>query len=205
MRIEVIEAAGRSGRLALLTQAFALRHQTFVEERGWEMLRRPDGLDIDRHDFGAAIHFLALEAERVVGYVRLLAGACDLIAARADPVRVREAVGEVAVCTVSRLCVDHGSAARKSMAGSLLLAALQYAETRAVGALLLGTDSGLIFVLRSLGIRLETAGPPAHVAGRTHQSVLLRLDATLLSAVRRNLSAWNRMSNREPILVMSQT
>jgi len=202
MRIEVIEPPGRADRHALLTQAFALRHDTFVEDRGWEMLRRPDALDIDEHDLGAAIHFLALEAERVVGYVRLVAGNRDMVAARADPVRVRETVGDVAVYTLSRFCVDRNSAARKSMAGNLLVATLEYAEKHAVGALLLGTDSGLIFVLRSLGIRLQAAGAPVDVAGRTHQSVLLRLDATVLSAVRRNLSTWNRISNAEPTRVM---
>jgi N-acyl-L-homoserine lactone synthetase len=202
MRVEVIEPAGRADRHALLTRAFALRHDTFVEDRGWEMLRRPDALDIDEHDFGAAIHFLALEAERVVGYVRLLAGHCDLVAARADPVRVRETVGDVAVNTVSRFCVDRNSAARKSVVGNLLVTTLQYAEKRAVGALLFGTDSGLIFVLRSIGLHLEAAGAPVDIAGRTHQSVLLRLDATVLPAVRRNLSTWNRISNGEPVLVM---
>lgn len=44
----VIEPAGRDIHAGLLRQAFALRHRTFVECRGWDELRRDDGLDRDR-------------------------------------------------------------------------------------------------------------------------------------------------------------
>jgi acyl-homoserine lactone synthase len=204
MRIEVVERAGRAGRTSLLNQAFALRHRTFVEHRGWEMLRRPDALDIDRHDLESAVHFLAVECDRVAGYVRLVPGTCDMVAARADTARVRAAVGEQPVYTVSRFCVDRECGARKSIAGDLLVAALEYVDRRPIGALLLGTDSGLIFVLRAVGIHLEAAGSPVTIGGRTHQSVLLRLDSAVLPTVRRSLSRWNRISGAEPAREMAQ-
>ena len=59
------------GENPLLEQAFRLRHEVFVEERGWEALRRPDRREIDQFDDADAVHHLALEGGRVVGYTRM--------------------------------------------------------------------------------------------------------------------------------------
>ena len=50
-----------------LQQYFRLRHEIFVEERGWKDLYRPDGLEIDRYDNEHAVYLLAIDRERVVG------------------------------------------------------------------------------------------------------------------------------------------
>jgi acyl-homoserine lactone synthase len=54
-----------------LQQYFRLRHEIFVEERGWRDLYRPDGLEIDRYDNEHAVYLLAIDRERVVGGQRL--------------------------------------------------------------------------------------------------------------------------------------
>jgi acyl-homoserine lactone synthase len=54
-----------------LQQYFRLRHEIFVEERGWTDLRRPDGLDIDGYDNEHAVYLLAIDGDRVVGGQRL--------------------------------------------------------------------------------------------------------------------------------------
>src|SRR3954454_6944260 len=54
-----------------IRQYYRLRHQIFVEERGWNDLRRPDGLEIDTYDNEHAIYLLALDGGRVVGGQRL--------------------------------------------------------------------------------------------------------------------------------------
>ncbi len=55
-----------------MEQVWRLRHEVFVKEKGWIDLDRPDGREIDRFDTPHAIHFLAIEAGRVIGYSRLL-------------------------------------------------------------------------------------------------------------------------------------
>jgi acyl-homoserine lactone synthase len=52
-------------------QFYRLRHEVFVEERGWNRLRRPDGLEIDAYDNEHAIYLLAIDGGRVVGGQRL--------------------------------------------------------------------------------------------------------------------------------------
>lgn len=55
-----------------MEQVWRLRHDVFVKEKGWIDLDRPDGREIDQFDTPYAIHFLAIEAGRVIGYSRLL-------------------------------------------------------------------------------------------------------------------------------------
>lgn len=49
-----------------------LRHKTFVEEMGWDELRRADGLEIDQFDHEEAVHHLVLRQGELAGYQRML-------------------------------------------------------------------------------------------------------------------------------------
>ncbi|MCC2097181.1 MAG: GNAT family N-acetyltransferase [Hyphomicrobiales bacterium] len=55
-----------------MEQAYRLRHRVFVEEMGWEDLRRPDEREFDQFDDEHAVHMFAFEGTRVVGYQRML-------------------------------------------------------------------------------------------------------------------------------------
>lgn len=191
--IEVIEPHQRLGRQDLLTKAFALRHRVFVEERGWEFLRRPDGLDIDEHDEGSTFHVLAVEGDSVQGHVRLVPGGY-LVIASADPDRVRAAAGEASLYGLSRLCVSPsilGGVERRAISLRLLAAAFQGVIDRGSRALLFDTDPSIVFLLRSLGLAVEYVGEPAPIAGRFMQAVVLRLDPSVVSGLSRSLARWN--------------
>lgn len=60
------------GRPDLWQAVHALRHQIFVEEMGWEDLRRPDGLEVDQFDHEEAHHHLAIRNGELAGYQRML-------------------------------------------------------------------------------------------------------------------------------------
>ncbi|MDN2566703.1 GNAT family N-acetyltransferase [Aquibium sp. A9E412] len=49
-----------------------LRYRIFVEEMGWDDLRRPDGLEIDQFDHEDAVHHLAIRNGELAGYQRML-------------------------------------------------------------------------------------------------------------------------------------
>ncbi|SCB50141.1 acyl-homoserine-lactone synthase [Rhizobium multihospitium] len=57
---------------ALMDRVFRFRHKIFVEEKGWEDLRQPDGLERDQFDDAHAIHQICLRGDAIVGYQRLL-------------------------------------------------------------------------------------------------------------------------------------
>jgi acyl-homoserine lactone synthase len=55
----------------VLDKAFRFRHAAFVEEAGWENLRREDGREIDQFDTNGTIHVILEKQGQVVAYGRL--------------------------------------------------------------------------------------------------------------------------------------
>jgi acyl-homoserine lactone synthase len=55
----------------LLESAFRFRHDAFVEEAGWDNLRRNDGLEQDQFDTADTIHVVATKNGEVSAYSRL--------------------------------------------------------------------------------------------------------------------------------------
>jgi acyl-homoserine lactone synthase len=55
----------------ILEKAYRFRHSAFVEEAGWENLRRADGLEIDQFDTQKTIHVIVESDGEVVAYSRL--------------------------------------------------------------------------------------------------------------------------------------
>jgi acyl-homoserine lactone synthase len=188
MRIEVIERSDRGRRKGLLQAAFALRHRVFVEDHGWQFLRRPDGLDIDQHDTGAATHILAMDGDAVVGHIRVIPGGY-LVVSRADPARLREAAGDALLYGPSRLCVDPATSFREAVLIRLVIAAFDQAVARGAGAFLFDTNPGMIFVLRVLGLTLTPVGEPVPAGDRSMQPVVVRFEPWIVATLRRNFSA----------------
>ena len=56
----------------LMDRAYRFRHDVFVDEKGWEDIRRSDGRERDRFDGVEAIHQICMRNEEIVGYQRLL-------------------------------------------------------------------------------------------------------------------------------------
>jgi acyl-homoserine lactone synthase len=54
-----------------LSLAFEFRHRAFVEEAGWENLRRDDGKEIDQFDVDETIHIILINNGEVEAYSRL--------------------------------------------------------------------------------------------------------------------------------------
>jgi acyl-homoserine lactone synthase len=50
----------------------SLRHSIFVEEMGWDDLRRADGLEVDQFDHEEAVHHLVVRNGELAGYQRML-------------------------------------------------------------------------------------------------------------------------------------
>lgn len=69
--VHVITHKNRALYEDCIQQYFCLRHEIFVEERGWNDLRREDGREIDAYDNDHTIYLLAIDAGRVVGGQRL--------------------------------------------------------------------------------------------------------------------------------------
>lgn len=67
MRIHVVRGEADANSRLLLERNFKLRHQIFVEQQGWEALRRPDKRDVDAYDTDLATHMLVTQDDDLVG------------------------------------------------------------------------------------------------------------------------------------------
>lgn len=191
VRIGVVPPGG--GRQpALLREAHAMRHRAFVEKRGWECLRRPDGLDIDARDADAT-HILAFDALGLFGYARLLPGGF-LVAAVPDPARVEEAVGASKVYGLSRFCIERDERPRERCAAAmvgLLKAVEACARAARIDVLMFDTDPALIFMLRVAGFKIETIGAAVQFYGRAMVPVILRIDEAAFRDISTRWTAWH--------------
>ncbi len=70
--IHVVTRENRHLYTSRLEEYFRVRHEIYVEERKWEELRRPDGLERDQFDTDDATYLMAIDRDRVVGGVRLV-------------------------------------------------------------------------------------------------------------------------------------
>ena len=69
--IQVITKNNKARYSEILDGYFHLRHEVFVNERGWHDLRRPDGREIDAYDNDHAIYLIVLDKGRIIGGLRL--------------------------------------------------------------------------------------------------------------------------------------
>ena len=69
--IHIINRSNRAYYDDVLNGYHRKRHDIFVEERGWNNLRKKDGLEVDEYDDDNAVYILALDGEKLVGGQRL--------------------------------------------------------------------------------------------------------------------------------------
>lgn len=70
--IYALTTAELMSRRDLWEEVHHLRYKIFVEEMGWDDLRRPDRMEIDQFDHDEAVHHLCMRNGRVAGYQRML-------------------------------------------------------------------------------------------------------------------------------------
>jgi N-acyl-L-homoserine lactone synthetase len=102
-------------------------------------------------------------------------------------------VADANVYGLSRFCISpqlRGAFARRAFTACLFTAALREVIERGSYALLFDTDPYMIFMLRMLGFALEDVGEPVAIAGRLMQPIVLRLDASVLSALPMKIANW---------------
>lgn len=70
--IHVITAANRHLYERELLEHYRIRHDIYVDERGWKLLEKPDKLERDQFDTDDAIYLLYIEQGRVIAGSRLV-------------------------------------------------------------------------------------------------------------------------------------
>jgi|SRR5579872_2210361 acyl-homoserine lactone synthase len=180
------------GEHPLLEQAFRLRHSVFVEERGWELLRRPDGREIDQFDDADAVHELALHEGVVVGYHRmrpttephLLADVHRHLCERPYP-------RSPLVWEWTRYCVRRdrrGGSVLGGVGSELLFGAVEWCLDRGVQDVVLEYHPGWIAYFMTLGFKVRPLGLPTEIDSEPIIAVQMHFDERALAQIRESCS-----------------
>jgi len=172
--ILLVNAANRAAFAGLLDQMLRARHEVFVEIRGWEELRRPDGLETDAFDREDSVYLLAVEDGEVLAGARLTGADGPTLAATIlpelfedDPPRGDD------LLELSRL-FDRSSPLDPVSPAILELLAAGAEFTRLVGArgVLMIADLSLVQAMLSWGAHAEPLGLPRRTRDGTLIAVL---------------------------------
>lgn len=187
--IHIVTPENRPRYASALEQAFRLRHQVFVEEKGWADLARPDGREIDQFDDDHAVHMLAMQEDRVVGYQRMLPTTrpylltevlpelCEVEAPRGAH------VWEWTRYAVQRDCRDRGRIL--SPVGSALLTAIvEWGLENGIRAIVIEMNPLWLLRLVQLHFRVTPLGLPRSVAGEDTVAVSAAFDERTLKRLR---------------------
>ncbi|MFZ5670538.1 MAG: acyl-homoserine-lactone synthase [Pseudomonadota bacterium] len=185
--ILLLNAANRDAFPDLLEDMFRIRHEVFVDLKGWEELRRPDGRETDPWDREDAVYLLAVEGGRVLGGARFNGGAGPTLAGEILPELFADAppVGED-VLEMSRLFARSLETARDrsgAVTGELLAATAEL--QRIVG----GRGALTIMELRLAQALLAWGGHPEPLGlpRRTRDGVLIGVMSHATALASRNL------------------
>lgn len=178
----------RPGDNALLEQAFRLRHEVFVEEMGWELLRRADGREIDQFDDEDATHLLATHEGVVAGYFRsrptnrphLLSDVHSHLCQRDYP-RAWNVVEWTRYCVAP---AKRGESAFGGVGSELIVGGLEWSLDQGIHDVVLEYHPAWIARFMGLGFKVHPLGLPAEIDGDPIIAVHMRFDERALALTR---------------------
>ncbi|MCB5174801.1 acyl-homoserine-lactone synthase [Microvirga lenta] len=183
-----------------LDSYFRWRHLIYVEERGWEDLRREDGLERDQFDTSAAVHLIAMIGPDVVGGSRmirmseptLLSEVFPRLVQRGTVPRDHETIEWTRMFVAPARRTGHGE---KSVAGALFCAVMEYCL--AIGATRVGGVMETFWLPRwqRFGWTTQALGLPEEIAGSMTLAAFMDVNRKSLDGVR-DATGWT-----QPVLV----
>jgi acyl-homoserine lactone synthase len=166
--IHIVTAENIGAYQCEMEQAYRLRHNVFVDEMGWEDLRKPDGREIDQFDDGRALHMLYIEDDRVLGYQRMLPSMRPHLLTEVLP-HLCEGDFPVGphIWEWTRYCVtrEHRDRGRiLSPAGNLLLSSIvEWGLASGVGKIIIEMNPLWLLRLVQLNFRVTPLGLPQQI------------------------------------------
>ncbi len=166
--IHIVTAENIGAYQCEMEQAYRLRHKVFVDEMGWEDLRKPDGREIDQFDDGRTLHMLYIEDDRVLGYQRMLPSMRPHLLTEVLP-HLCEGDFPVGphIWEWTRYCVtrEHRDRGRiLSPAGNLLLSSIvEWGLASGVGKIIIEMNPLWLLRLVQLNFRVTPLGLPQQI------------------------------------------
>jgi acyl-homoserine lactone synthase len=170
MEVHVVNFQNEHYYRSEVEQNRRLRHRVFVEEMGWEALRREDGLEVDQYDSPDSVHLLLMRDEAVAGGLRFTSlGKPTLLREHFAHLIQRPLPGpleEGADWTRFYVRERAQRIGPSSGAAALYCSAMEYALAQEWTYLTFVSKPAMIGILVSLGWRVTPLGLPQMVEGQ---------------------------------------
>jgi acyl-homoserine lactone synthase len=172
-----------------MDQAYRLRHKVFVEELGWENLRKPDGREIDQFDTKHAVNMLYIEGGKVLGYQRLLPSTRPHLLSDIMPqlCEVDRPVG-AHIWEISRHCVAPGHRAggrfANAIANALGTGLVEWGLECGISKYIIEIEPMGVLPLIQLHFQPMPLGLPKTINGRDVMAITLTFDGRTLERLR---------------------
>jgi acyl-homoserine lactone synthase len=188
----VLYLIDRRNRRAFDSQIEAMhriRHQLYVDGRGWRALARPDGREVDQFDTDAATYLLSLDGDgEVLGGIRLLP--------TTGPHLMRDVFSHIVtwgrvpsddrIYEMTRLFLwrSAGGETRPKNAGEILCATLEFALLRRLSHISVVCDTFFLPRLLENGWKVHHLGLPTQYEEGSCIAILLEVSAEQLQRSR---------------------
>ncbi|MVA56834.1 acyl-homoserine-lactone synthase [Agrobacterium vitis] len=168
-----------------MQDAFRLRHDVFVDEKGWRDLASDDGLEIDQFDNEHALHMICRRDGEVVGYQRMLPTTKPHLLSTVLS-HLSEVPGPVGpnVWEWTRYCVarKYRERGRKlsPVANELLSAIVEWGMDCGVDSIIIEMEPIWLLRLVQLNFMVTPLGIPKQIDGEDVVAVLAKFDRRTL-------------------------
>jgi acyl-homoserine lactone synthase len=164
--IYIVDRTNRAGFSTQLEDMFRIRHEIYVERRGWAALAKPDGRDIDQFDTDNTVYLLGVnDSGQVTAGLRLNPTTGPHLIRDVFPhavtkmgIPMSERVMEFTRWFVVKDRVS--PAENRRIAGELLAAMFEYGITKRLSHFTLLCDSFFLRTMRELHWDVATMGEP---------------------------------------------
>lgn len=184
--LHLVTAANYTSYLEEMKQAYRLRHQVFVEEKGWTDLRRDDEREMDRFDDEHAVHMLYIDDGRVIGYQRMLPTTRAHLLSDIMPMLCEgERPSGPGIWEWTRYCVHPAKRERgrilSPVANALLSGIVEWGLGTGTFAIIIEMNPLWLLRLVQLHFRVTPLGFPMKVQGEEVMAVLASFDHRTLA------------------------
>lgn len=164
-----------------MNDAYRLRHQIFVEEKGWEDLRKTDQRERDQFDDVRALHMLQYEDDTLIGYQRMLPTTEPYLLSEVYPFLCEEEVPrdpQIWEWTRFAVAKEHRKAGRKlsPLASQLLLNIVEWGLMNSVHSIVIEMNPLWLLRLVQLHFRVKPLGFPHRIDGEETLAVIASFD-----------------------------
>lgn len=177
-----------------MDEAYRLRHDVFVDEKGWRDLAQADQREVDQFDNEHALHMICRQNGKVVGYQRMLPTTKPhlLSSVLADLCEVERPVGDH-IWEWTRYCVakPHRERGRalSPVANALLSAIVEWGMESDVDRIIIEMEPIWLLRLVQLNFMVTPLGIPREIGGDSVVAVVAKFDhrtLEMLQAMRGN-------------------